>query len=222
MELKYRSDEIGQIAAAMAKAQGAYKPLIANENGPRGMYANLTATLDAVRDALSVNAVFFTQEEVLLDEGLGALLLKTELMHESGQWVASWARIISGETLRDTGINIEVVARRAAQKLLGIAPSKNDPASWDDDGASMAEKHLMREVRKPLEDQKIVNRNDVIDKRQYDELLLELEGYPKVAQDIMDKHQISTLADLPNSEYHRALVKIREIKVTDSGSFRRR
>ena len=222
MEMNYRSTEIGKLVGSLAKAQGSYKPLNANEDGPRGKFANLEATISAVKESLDLNKLSFTQHTTMLDDTQGAVMLLSLLAHESDQWLASWARIISGETLRETGINTEIVKRRQAQMLLGIAPSKNDPASWDDDGASMAEKHLMKEIRKPLEDRKSVNRDDVIDKRQYDELMLELEGYPALAEDIMKIHQIDTIADLPHTEYYNAITKIRKIKVLDSESNRRR
>lgn len=211
---KYRSEKFGLLAGALSKSQGTYKPLIANEIGPRGPYANLKATIDAVKESLSQNALSFHQHEELMDEGLGAVLLISTVLHESDQFISSRARIIEGSTLRETGTNTAIIKRRQAQMLLGIAPSDNDPDSHDDDGEEMAEKRLMKEVRKPKADQKIVDRNDVVDKRQYEELMLELDGYPSVAKDIMDKHDIQSLADLPNSEYHPALMRIRNIKKT--------
>lgn len=217
----YRSEKFGLLAGALAKAQGTYKPLIANEIGPRGPYANLKATLEAVRESLSQNALAFIQHEELMDEGMGAVILITTIMHESDQFTSSRARIIQGSTLRETGTNTATIKRRQAQTLLGIAPSENDPDSYDDDGKDMAEKHLMKEIRKPRLDQKITDRNDVIDKRQYEELLIELDGYPALADDIMKKHDITTLADLPHSFYHQALMSIRNIKKTQEAHERR-
>lgn len=219
--IRYCSPEIGQLVAALSKAQGTYKPLKSNQQGTKGPFANLEATLDAVRDSLSSNGLIFTQFEEVMDDGLGAVILKTIIAHESNQYISSWARIIKGDTLRETGSNTEIIKRRQAQMLLGIAPSSNDPAGWDDDGAEMAEKSLMREVRKPREDQKIVDRNDVIDVRQYNELMIELEGYEAIAKDIMKTNEIETLADLPYSEYHKVLARIRKIKKTQEEHERR-
>ena len=208
----YRSESIGMLVAALAKAQGSYKPLIANEKGPKGPYANLEATIDAVRDSLSSNGLSLFQYEEIQDDGAGAIILKTVIAHESDQFISSWARVIKGATLKETGSNTEIIKRRQAQTLLGIAPSKCDPAAADDDGYDMSEKALMREVRKPREDQKVVDRNDVIDTRQYNELMLELEGYESIAKDIMDTHEIQTLADLPSSEFFKAITRVRKIK----------
>jgi hypothetical protein len=218
---KYCSAEIGLLVAALAKAQGTYKPLKANQDSPRGRYGNLEATLDAVRESLSLNGLSFHQYEYVMDEGLGAVILKTIIAHESNQFISSWARLIKGETLRETGTMTETIKRRQAQMLLGIAPSPYDPAGADDDGAEMAEKALMREVRKPREDQKSPDRNDVIDVRQYNELMLELEGYSVIAKDIMKKHQLESLADLPNSEYYQVLTNIRKVKKTQEEHERR-
>lgn len=212
---RYRSEKVGELVAALAKAQGCYKPLIANQDGPRGKFANLEATIAATREALSAHAISFNQHEEILDSCMGAVIIKTEINHESDQWMSSWARAMPGETLRETGNNTETIKRRQAQMLLGIAASPNDPAAWDDDGAFAAEKRLMKEAAKPLEDQRKVNRNDLIDNRQYEELMIELEGYPAIADDIMKVHDINTLADLPHSEYYKALARIRKIRKSE-------
>jgi hypothetical protein len=208
---------------ALAKAQGSYKPLIANQEASGRKFANLQSILLAVRESLSTNGLGFYQFIELLDEGSGASLLKTTIGHESGQYISSCARVVAGKTDRQTGNTYEVHKRLHALMLLGIAPCDNDPIAFDDNGEMMAEERLKDQLRKPDSPQKIeIDHNDVINKHQYEELLLELTGYSKIAEDIMEAYDIRTLADLPASEYHKARSKILKIKRTQEEYLRTR
>lgn len=219
----YRSCTINEIMGALAKAQGNYKRLIANQDAPGGKFANLQAILDAVRESLSKNGLGFFQFIELLDEGSGAALLKTTIGHESGQYISSCARVVPGKTERQTGNIYEIHKRLHALMLLGIAPSDNDPIAFDDNGEIMAEQHLISSLRKPDSPQKEeIDRTDVINKHQYEELLIELNGFEKIAKDIMEAYDLATLADLPASEYHRARGKILKIKRTQEEYLRKR
>lgn len=107
--------------------------------------------------------------------------------------------------------------------ILGIAPSDNDPIAFDDNGELIAEQHLIASLRKPNSPQKEeIDRTDVINKTQYEELLIELNGFEKIAKDIMEVYDIVTLADLPASEYHRARSKILKIKRTQEDYLRKK
>lgn len=219
----YRSETINAIMGALSKAQGGYKELVANQDAPGGRFANLQAILKATRESLSVNEIGFFQFIELLDEGSGAALLKTTLGHSSGQYICSCARVIPGKTDRQTGNIYEVHKRLHALMILGIAPSDNDPIAFDDNGELLAEQHLIAQLRKPdSPEREEINRSDVINKTQYQELLIELDGFEKVANDIMESHGIQTLADLPASEYHRAKAKIYKIKKTQEEYLRKK
>jgi hypothetical protein len=223
MDNIYRSEAINEIMGALSKAQGDYKPLVANQSVSGRKFANLQAILDAVRDALSTNGLGFFQFIELLDEGSGAALLKTTIGHESGQYISSCARVVAGKTDRQTGNIYEVHKRLHALMLLGIAPSDNDPIAFDDNGEMMAENHLVASLRKPDSPQKEeIDHNDVINAHQYSELLIELNGFEKIAKDIMETYDIHTLADLPSAEYHKARSKILKIKRTQEEYMRQR
>jgi hypothetical protein len=219
----YRSPEINEIMGALSKAQGSYKTLIANQEASGKKFSNLQAILDAVRESLSDNGLGFFQFIELLDEGSGAALLKTTIGHESGQYISSCARVVMGKTDRQTGNIYEVHKRLHALMLLGIAPSDNDPFAFDDNGEMMATENIIKQLRKPDSPEKEeIDRNDVINKTQYEELLIELEGFERLAKDIMETYEINTLADLPSSEYHRARSKILKIKRTQEEYSRKR
>jgi hypothetical protein len=217
----HRSPEINQIMGALAKAQGSYKKLKANEESAGGKkFANLQAILDAVKDSLANNGLGFYQYIELLDEGSGAALLRTVLGHESGQYISSCARVVAGKTDRATGNIYEVHKRFHALMLLGIAPSENDPMAFDDNGDLLADERILEELKKPREQQKL-HTEETVTKEQYNDLMIELEGYPELVKDIQDTYDIETLADLPKAEYHIALGKLRRIKKTHDEYVRR-
>jgi len=223
MENIYRSTEINHIAAALAKAQGSYKKLIPNQFYKGEKYANLEAILSSTREALSTNGIAFYQHDELLNEGAGATLLKTTLMHESGQWISSWARIIFGQTDKETGSAYEFRARLHALRILGVAPSDNDPLLFDDNGEAQEEKLILNDIKKPRELllKERAYREKTISDHQYKELLIELDGYDRLAGSILKKHGIETLADLPESAYHLVLGEIRRIKKLEENDRRK-
>lgn len=210
----YRSHEINNLMGSLAKAQGTYKPLIANQDAPGGKYANLQAILDAVRESLSNNGLAFYQYIELLDEGSGAALLRSVLGHESGQFISSVARVVAAKTDRQTGNTYEIHKRFHALMLLGIAPSQNDPMAFDDNGKEQADQVLLERIKKPLASKKELKNEETVTKEQYEDLMIELDGYEDLTKDIMLAYNIETIADLPKSEYHTALSRIRRIKRT--------
>lgn len=214
MESRYRSAEINHLAGALAKAQGAYKKLIPNQTYKGEKFANLDAIFLATREALSNNGLCFSQIDDILDDGSGIVILKSLLIHESGQWLSSWSRIVPASTERDTARIYEGRSRRHAARLLGIAPSDNDPYLFDDNGESEAQQRLLEDLAKPKEEiaKERTGAIRTISDRQYNELLIELRGYEMVAKQIMDKQGISTLADLPEDAYYMTKKYIATIK----------
>ena len=198
----------------MSKAQGAYKTLKPNQIYKGERFANLEAILAAVREPLSLNALAFFQHDELLDAGSGAAIMKTTLMHESGQWISSWARIVSGKTDKETASIYEFRARLHAVRLLGIAPSSNDPFLFDDNGEMQAESVLLDDLSKPADVRvrEKGRREETISNTQFNQLTHMLKGYPRLAKDIKEAHQIESLDELPASEFLRALNKIHTIK----------
>jgi len=209
----YRSTEIDKIMQALAKARGSYKSLVPNEDAPRGKFANIMAIFEATREALAENELAFYQYLELLDEGSGASILKSVLGHSSGQYIMSCARIIPGTTDGATGNIYEIHKRFHALMLLGIAPSTNDPMAHDDGGELQDETYLINKLKKPHSEKK-VDRRDVVSTEQYNELMIELDSYPEIVENILEVYNIESLADLPKEEYHPAMRQIHKIKRT--------
>ncbi len=210
---QYRSELIDQLMGSLAAAQGDYKPLEANEIAPGGKFANLAAVIAATREALSVNNLCLYFMEDLKDEGDGASIVRTYLGHSSGQFISSAARFVYGKNERQNGNRLETVKKRQAMLLLGIAPTKNDPFNFDDNCEELGEAQVLEELKKPAI-KRDIDYSVSITTDQYNDLLIELNGYPEIAKDVLEVFGITTLADLPKSEYHPALQKIRRIKKT--------
>jgi hypothetical protein len=82
------SESIAQIAAALAKAQGAMSAAKMDSTNPflKNKYADLGSVIQAGRSPLAVNGLSFTQHPALSDHDL---TVTTLLMHSSGEWIES-------------------------------------------------------------------------------------------------------------------------------------
>lgn len=83
-----QSEQINELATALAKAQGAMKSAAKSKENPffKAHYADLPAVWEACRDALSKNGLAVIQ--TLQFEGVETWL-ETTLAHSSGQWMRS-------------------------------------------------------------------------------------------------------------------------------------
>lgn len=210
-----RSAEIGMLMAALSKAQGSYLVPKPNQKASGGMFANLASILAAVKQSLSSNELGFYQYIEFLDDGSGCMLLISTLGHSSNQWISSTARIIKGKTDRSTANTIENHKRIHASMLLGIAPSDNDPIMFDDNFEESSLQQTMEETRKPKSERK-VDRNDVISKERYEDLMVELDNYPDFLQSVLDTYNIETMADLPNEHFVDVKRQILTMKKADA------
>lgn len=75
------------------------------------------------------------------------------------------------------------------------------------------------EMKKP---HKVIDNTVVISKAEYALLLCELDGYEDIAKDIMTVYNITTLANIPATEYHKAREKIKKIKRTQEDYLRKK
>lgn len=223
LDSRYRSETIGHLMAAFAKAQGTYKPLKPNESAPGGSFANLKAILDAVRQSLADNELGFYQYIELLDEGSGASILVSVLGHSSGEWISSRARLIRGQTERATGTLLEIKKRHEARTLLGISAGDQDPHGYDDDGIADTDNYTIEQIKKPdVAKIEIPAYKETVSKEQYEDLMIELNGHPDIIKNMQEVFKIDTLADLPKTEYHKALQRIRQIKRVEENYQKRR
>lgn len=82
-----RSETIGALAAALAKAQGAMDAAKKDSTNPqfRSRYADFAAVVDAIRKPLSDNELAYSQIPSTTPDG--AICVETILIHSSGEWI---------------------------------------------------------------------------------------------------------------------------------------
>lgn len=138
------SDEIGKLAAALAKAQGEISGVAKGAENPffKSKYADLAACWQACHKALSKNEIAVIQMVETVD---GKLTLCTRLAHSSGQWMRGHIPLISkngSNAMQDLGSAITYARRYGLCAAVGLAQE-------DDDGNSSAPPPPPPDDRKP-------------------------------------------------------------------------
>lgn len=154
------SSEIGEIAGALATAQGKMKNAVKDRTNPhfKNTYATLASVRDAVTPALSENGLSVVQLNEPHEER-SLVVVVTILMHKSGQWIRS--RIAMPATKADAqGIGSALTyARRYA--LSGIL---NISSEDDDDGEEAVAAPPQREAKQKKLDQNSNPNKEIVDR----------------------------------------------------------
>lgn len=210
-EKPYCSDVTADLNTALAKAQAEYEVVVFNRTNPYLdlQYVDLCNLIKATRKGLCKNGLAFTQFIETPDDG--STILHTRLLHSSGQWMETRARILpvkNDVAAYESTLNAQ--KRFSLMALLGIVP-QNDPG--DDDGEIAmvkANEYIAVGASEKLNPKK--QSMDVISKHQLEELETELRDFPALAENLLEKLMIQSLADLPASQYRTTLIRIRKIK----------
>lgn len=129
------SEQIDQISTALAKAQGEIKNPAKNSTNPhfKNKYADLTAGLDAIKDALSKNSIAVVQGT---EADGDTIILHTRLLHSSGQWIGGTYPVCKmGGKHQETGSAMTYARRYALFALVGIAGDEDDDGNAAGDTA---------------------------------------------------------------------------------------
>lgn len=199
---RYRSRSLGDLAAALSKAQGEYPVIRPNRSNTyfKSNYTDLDTILRAVRPVLSKNGLSLSQQVIKDNEGKA--ILCSILLHASGQYLESEINITPTKNDTQTyGSTLTYLRRYAATTLLGITTSA-DPA---DDDAEIT----LEEERYPV--------STTINKTQLEELEYMLQDAPRLKEEIIEKMNIPSLAHLPQSKYRATLERVRELKSIPDG-----
>lgn len=124
------SEQVGSIAAALAKAQLVMKNVIRNKQAYGYKYAELDACLEALKP-LAENGIGISQP---IDSDGDKHFLETIFLHESGQWIKSRLCIESVvmkqcNALQQLGAGITYTRKYALCSLAGLAQEDDDAAS---------------------------------------------------------------------------------------------
>jgi len=211
-----RSKEIHELAAALAKAQGEFKIAGLTKENPfyKSKYADLAEIVSSARAALSKNGLSVLQPPILNEDG--ANILVTLLLHSSGQWMESRMRVVPPKAdVQSLGSYMTYLRRYAYASLVGVV------ASDDDDDGEIA----VHDSRKKFEKGTGLNHKynakkesaETITKEQLDQIRYELRDHTDLAEEILDKMRLQTLADMPKSKFASAFKRVREIVMARDG-----
>jgi hypothetical protein len=116
-----------QIASALVKAQKAFGPALKTNTNPhfRSKYADLSACVEAVIDALNAEGVFLMQPTHECDSGV---MVETLFIHESGEQISA-GKLHVPATKQDAqgyGSALTYARRYSLMAACGIAPEDDD------------------------------------------------------------------------------------------------
>lgn len=152
------SEQINELAKALAIAQGELKPALKDSTNPhfRSKYADFTSVWDSCRDSLSKNGLSVIQATALEDD---RILLKTRLLHTSGQWVESdIPLLLTKQDMQGLGSAITYARRYALKSIVCVADDDDDAETADGRGKpEVAEKPLVTRTIKNVTHVKAVN-----------------------------------------------------------------
>jgi hypothetical protein len=126
------SEQVNEIATALAKAQAGMKNAALNKVNPhfKSKYADLAGIRDTVIPPLTANGIAVVQT---LDAGMGGVsFVLTRLLHTSGQWIEGCCPIPAAPDMQKMGSAITYARRYSLSAICGIA------ADEDDDGNAAA------------------------------------------------------------------------------------
>lgn len=131
-----KSDQINELAVALAKVQAAVPPAIKDKANPafKGTkYADLGAIWDACRALLSVNGLSVVQMPAPAEAGYAAL--ETILLHTSGQYISNYAHVrLARDDAQGAGSAYTYLRRYSLAAFIGIV------ADEDDDGNAASQR----------------------------------------------------------------------------------
>jgi len=126
-----KSESISELAAAMARAQGAIEGAKKDRENPhfRSKYADLASIWDACRAALAANGLSVVQfpQPITISDGYAVVEVETTLLHASGQWMAGTLSLpVSKADAQGVGSAITYARRYALAAVVGVAPDDDD------------------------------------------------------------------------------------------------
>jgi len=125
-------NEINELAAALAKAQGQMSGAAKDGRNPhlKNSYMTLTAVWDAIRKPLADNGLSVAQMTNVTEAG--DMILTTRLMHASGQYIESQYPIVAGtgnrgvNSAQATGSALTYARRYSLATLIGVVADEDD------------------------------------------------------------------------------------------------
>ncbi len=196
-EVQYRSTELNELFAALAKAQADIKVALKDCNNPffKSRYANLQAVIECSRPALCNNGLFVTQP--IRSNSAGQDCLVTILGHSSGQWISAEMKITPLKTdIQSLGSYITYLRRYCYASIVGVYDGTED-----DDGNATQDTAPVRTTTPTYK----------ISAEQLHMIENELAGFDKIRETFLRGLKLSSFADLPRESFNYTYGQMREL-----------
>lgn len=138
------SEQINELAAALSKAQSEMSPAKKDTDNPffKSKYADLASVWEACRKCLTENNLSVVQ---LPEQSESGLMLRTILMHQSGQYISSVFNMPLGKCdPQGYGSALTYARRYSLAALVGVYQ--------DDDDANKATEQTKEHAKEPKKD----------------------------------------------------------------------
>jgi ERF superfamily len=182
------SEQISELAAALAAAQGMMENAVMNRVNPhfKSKYADLAAIFDAARKPLSANGLAIVQT-------IGDGVLHTRLLHTSGQWIASEHPLPMSGRPQEIGSALTYARRYSLSALIGIAADEDDDAN------------AVEKMKAKNGDGELINGQQIVD------LSALLDDDPERIAKFCKLQMIDTLGDMPAHRFGEAVKYIKNV-----------
>lgn len=122
-----QTTEIGELSAALVKAQGAIEGASKSATNPhyKSSYADLGAVWDACREPLTSNGLAIVQMPRFFEN---EMRLVTRIIHSSGQWMEDdgFPLLLGKQDMQGLGSATTYARRYGLMAAVGIAPEDDD------------------------------------------------------------------------------------------------
>lgn len=143
------SEQLNELATALAKAQGQMKAAKKSEKNPyfRSSYADLANVVENDRKILADNGLSLVQGAGISDQHV---TLTTRLMHTSGQWIEETAGATPKDMLpQSVGATITYLRRYGYMGMVGATAEGEDDDGETAQGRAADRKELAKDMKGP-------------------------------------------------------------------------
>jgi len=202
--IRTESESIGELAEALAKAQGEMTLVKEHQSSHYGKYADLAEIIKTSRGPLSKNGLSVIQRVILRGD---THVLLTRLCHKSGEWIESAMHLNPAKKdIQSMGSEITYVRRYSLCSIVGITSSQDD----DDGYGAMSDE----QVAEKQKEAGVTKRITAAQSKQISELLVDLpkEMQKKVMNSLNTKYGIDRVSDLPDTAVKEVLTGLTKVR----------
>lgn len=207
------------IASAIVKAQRAFGPALKTSSNPhfRSKYADLSACVEAVIDALNENGIALLQQTHECDNGV---IVETVFVHESGETLSAGKLHVPAAKNDPQGYGsaLTYARRYSLMAACGIAPE-------DDDGnaASQAPRQATQQrqpakaASKAAASAPAVSGPEMLTQEEAANITALAEEVGKPVADICKAYKVGSLNFIPRTSYQKIIARLEEHRTEMAG-----